>query len=154
MSKYFFKISVDAVLLLEENVECVEEINKMLPGVPHYFTDDGMFITQGNGSESDLIPYNCYIVKEEHGVSVMSKELFESKATATGHYHTSFKGNAEDVTVKTLRDYFNQLPDSVMGEEVWLGTDKGTSINQCISAFPLNKRDDVYDVILECVPYD
>lgn len=79
--KYQVITIVNAILLVDKDAESIAALVEMLPGVPHFYTDDGLIFPGNDDIEDEVIEYGNYIVKEAHGLSVMTKELFESVAT-------------------------------------------------------------------------
>lgn len=153
MSKYIVKTPVEAVLLLDKNAASIQGIADMLPGVPHMFTNVGLvFPNLDTEAKAETIPYGNYIIKENHGISAMAKELFESVSTQEDipqYDSLNFRNNV--LTIGKLKDYLNQLPETLMNKEVWLGGSDGLS-NECYTVTPLDRRDDSFDIILEARP--
>lgn len=77
--KYIVKTEVQAVLLIDKDAQSIADMADMLGPVPHFYTDDGVvFATGEDGMVEQTIAYGHYIIKENHGISVMTKEMFES----------------------------------------------------------------------------
>lgn len=145
MSKYTIKTEVEAVLLINKDAVSIQAIADMLPGVPHFFTNDGIVFPNPD-EEDDTVTYGNYVIKEAHGISAMSKALFESVSTQLDvPYYDSVRDT--DMRIGKLKEYLNQLPEHLMGKEVWLGY--GGVSSQCAEITPLDRRDDSFDIILE-----
>ena len=79
--KYQIITIVNAVLLVDKDAESIAALAEMLPNVPHFYTDDGLIFPGGGEIDDEVIEYGKYIIKEAHGLSVMTKEMFEGIAT-------------------------------------------------------------------------
>lgn len=156
MNKYIVKTELEAVLLIDKDAECIQGIADMLPGSPHYFTKEGIvFANDGHDDiEAEKVPYGMYIIKEAHGISAMTQEMFEKISTPIVEevIHFTKLENNNGVTVAELKKLVKDLPEvDADGDpfEIWLGSDDNRHSNVCKAIWPLNKRDDGQDIILE-----
>lgn len=155
--KYIVKTEVQAVLLINKDAQSISDMATMLGPIPHFYTNDGVvFATGEDGMVEQTIAYNNYIVKETHGISVMTKELFESVSDPVSTVSGSMKKltNNNGITVRQLKELVKDLPETnAEGDdfEVWVGGKNNTS-NVCKAIWPLNKRSDGQDIIVEVTP--
>lgn len=147
MSKFIVKTEVEAVLLKgQHDLGTAAGIADLLPGSPHYFTDEGIVFS--NDIEAETVPYGHYIVKERHGISAMDKELFEKISTPI--VEGKRKINIKTVLrVKELKKYFEGYGPEFDEKEIWLGNGNGLS-NECRAITPLDvDANGTHDFILE-----
>jgi len=90
MNKYSITTVIDACQVIYKNPESIAEIARLLPNIPHYFTNDGLCIPNIETGEEDIISYGEYIGFDSDGqLLVFKQKEFEERAVKVQDIHYS-----------------------------------------------------------------